>query len=33
MNWGKVKSYSKIKEGNGRLALGEDETKDLEGLF
>ena len=30
---GKVESCSRIKDGNGRLALGEDEVKDLEGVF
>ena len=33
MNRGMVVCSSRIKDDNGRLALGKDETKDLEGLF
>ena len=30
---GKVESCTTVKDGNGRLAQGEDEVKDLEGVF
>ena len=30
---GKVESCSRIKDGNGRLAQGEDEVQGLEGVF